>query len=256
MAKLSTSKAIKGQSEPQVQLDKEQKRQAKRETKLKLKIELMQKNIRKAERKVTRAQADVDLLNAQLRELNEQLGHNGASSDHQEVEHDTTEVEQTPKTDVVSETTDAEQGLPVDVGQESLVNGSIEFHDVPQSQQDEAVTGEERPSVVDTGPALGDESYEDKEAIEELHHASLPPAEGRNDVDGNTTPPPADTATEPTQEVAEQIPSSEQDETGPVSDTKEDSATDQEESSDTEESPTPRKRSTRPRTTNRRPRQS
>jgi hypothetical protein len=279
MAKISTSKAAKGQSEPQVQLNKEQKKQAKREAKLRFKIELIQKSIQKAERKVTRAKADVDTLRAQLHELNEQLGHNHVPADRQEVEQDRAEVEQTPQADLVSETPGAEQELPV--------NGSVEFHDAPQLQQDEATIGEERPSVVNTGPALGDETFEDKEAVEELHHASLPPAEGRNDINSNPTSLPADATTEPTQEFVEQISSSEQDETSPasdvkedsaagqessreaeqissseqdeaspVSDVKEDSATDQEESRDTEEVPTSRRRSTRSRTTNRKPRQS
>ena len=94
MAKTSTVKAAKGQSEPQVQQDKEQKKQAKQEAKLKVKIELMPKSLQKAERKATKASADVDTLRAQLYELNEQLAHNGASSDHQEGEHEATEVEQ------------------------------------------------------------------------------------------------------------------------------------------------------------------
>jgi hypothetical protein len=155
MAKTSTTKAAKAQSEPQVQLDKEQKKQAKREAKLKLKIGLMQKNLQKAERKATRANADVDTLRAQLHELNEQLSLNHAPSNHQEVEPDTTEAEQT---------------------------------------------------VTNTGSAPSEEPHEDKEAIEELHLASLPPAEGRNDINSNPTSSPA----EPTQEFVEQTSSSEE----------------------------------------------
>lgn len=70
-------------------------------------------------------------------------------------------------------------------------------------------------------------AYEDKDAIEELHQASLPPAEGRNDINSNGTSSPVDTTTEPTQEFTEHIPSLEQNETSPVSDAKEESATDQ-----------------------------
>ena len=95
MAKTSTIKAPKGQSEPQVQLDKEQKKQAKREAKLKLKIELIQKHLQKAERKATRANADVDTFKVQLRELNDQLGPNHIPSNHQEVEPNMAEIEQT-----------------------------------------------------------------------------------------------------------------------------------------------------------------
>jgi hypothetical protein len=170
MAKTPTIKAAKGQSELQVQQDKEQKKQAKREAKLELKIELIQKNLEKAESKAAKAKANADALRAELRELNEQQGHNHASSNHQEVEPDMTEVVQT---------------------------------------------------VANTGTAPGDKPYADKEAIEELHRASLPPTEGRNDINSNTNSSPADTIAEPTQEFAEQAPSSEQHETSPVSDAKE-----------------------------------
>ncbi len=180
MAKTSTIKAAKGLSEPQVPLDKEQKRQAKREAKLKLKIELIQKNLQKAERKATRANADADTFRAQLRELNEQLALNHAPSNHQEVEPNTAEIEQI---------------------------------------------------VANTGPALGDESHGDKEAIEELHLVSLPPVEGRNDINSNAT----SSSAEPTQEFVEQAPSSEEHETSSVDDAKEDHVTDQEGSKHTEE---------------------
>ena len=141
MAKTATIQPTKGQTEPQVPQDKEQKKQAKLEAKLKHKIELVQKDIQNAERKATKANADVDALRSQLRELNEQLDHNHASSNQQEVEPNASEVEQT---------------------------------------------------VANTGPALGDEAHADKEAIEEAHQASLPPVEGRDDI--NTTPSPIDSS--------------------------------------------------------------
>jgi hypothetical protein len=268
MAKTSTTKAAKGPSEPQVQPSKEQKKQAKREARLRLKIELTQRGLQKAERKVTRAKADVDTLIAQLRELNEQLGHNHAPSNKQEVEHDTTEVEQTSQADIVAETILPEQEVEHDTTEAEQTSQAELVTEITLAEQDlpvneGATIGEEKPLATDTGPALGDESYEDNEAIEELHHASLPPAEGRNDINSNTTSSPADTTTEPTQESAEEVPSSEQHDTSPVSNeseqhdtsptsnVKEESATDQEESKQTDEQPTPRKRSTRPRTTTR-----
>src|SRR5262249_51136308 len=130
MAKVSTSQTAKGQSVPQVQLDKEQKRQAKRDAKLKSKIELMQKSIQKAERKVIRASAGVDALRAQLHALNEQLNHNHVPTDQQEVEQGTAEVEQMHQADLGLTAMEAEQELPV--------NGGVEVSDAAQLQEDEA----------------------------------------------------------------------------------------------------------------------
>jgi predicted ribosome quality control (RQC) complex YloA/Tae2 family protein len=56
-----------------------------------------------------------------------------------------------------------------------------------------------------------------EEAIAELHQASLPPVEGRNDINGSAPPSSVDTTTEPTQEFAEQTPSFEEAHTSPVS---------------------------------------
>ena len=79
-------------------------------------------------------------------------------------------------------------------------------HALPNHQEVGPDTTETEQTVTNTVSAPSEEPHEDQEAIEELHRASLPPVEGRNDLNGNPTSSP----TGPTKEFAEQTPSTEE----------------------------------------------
>ncbi len=176
MAKSST--AIATQDGTQTKSKKE----AKREAKLQQKIHNARKDVKKAERKVEKAQANLVSSQELLYSLEAKLN----QSQPAPLVHPPVNDTSLAINEVHADAGDLSQK---DTEADNKANTSSQDQIVAEATAEETATGV---AVVDEG-----ESYEDTQAIEELHQASPAPVEGRSDIDTPVTPVDSTTDQEP-----------------------------------------------------------
>jgi hypothetical protein len=158
---------------------KQRKKQAKREAKLMLKLDQARQDVQKAEQKVAKAQANLEVAHNQVHDLEERLAQLHTSQENHVVApgHPNGTPEQ-----------------PVDTSYVTQQPATEQVHDTgevvpPAEGRSDIPAGEENPADCSA-------TTEQQESIVEMHHESIPPAEGRVDVSQE------DVGTRPADEVS------------------------------------------------------